>query len=140
MKSIFEQIGGEPAMTAAVEIFYRKVLMDDHIAGYFDSVDMDRQMAKQKAFLTMITGGPNVYTGRDMRTAHASMVKNGLTDSHFDHVVQHLGDTLTELGVPSELIEQIAGAAESLRADVLNRAAPATTRGPEHEHRPLRVS
>lgn len=121
MKSIFEQIGGEPAMQAAVELFYRKVLSDDHIARFFDSVDMDGQMAKQKSFLTMVTGGPNNYTGRDMRAAHAHLVKDGLDDSHFDAVVKHLGDTLRELGVPGELIGQIAGAAEGLRADVLGR-------------------
>ncbi|MBK8260411.1 MAG: group 1 truncated hemoglobin [Nannocystis sp.] len=121
MSTIYEQIGGEPAMSAAVELFYRKVLSDEVIARFFEGVDMERQMGKQKAFLTMVTGGPNNYTGRNMRDAHAHLVKTGLSDVHFDHVVKHLGDTLLELGVPAELVAQVGAAAESMRADVLDR-------------------
>ena len=65
--SLYEQIGGEPAMAAAVELFYRKVLSDDRISHFFEDVDMERQSAKQKAFLTMVCGGPSAYSGQDMR-------------------------------------------------------------------------
>jgi len=51
--SLFDRIGGPPAVAAAAELFYRKVLSDPVLAGYFDDVDMDRQAAKQAAFLTM---------------------------------------------------------------------------------------
>ena len=91
MASIFEQIGGDDAIQTAVEIFYRKVLSDDLVAHFFDDTDMDGQMAKQASFLTMVTGGPNEYTGMDMRNAHAPLVARGMTDEHFDAVVQHLG-------------------------------------------------
>ena len=121
MATIYEQIGGEPAMNAAVDIFYRKVLGDDRISGFFESTDMERQAAKQKAFLTMVFGGPNAYTGRDLRTAHAPMVAKGLTDLHFDAVMEHLGATLVELGVPGELVAQMAATAETTRRDVLGR-------------------
>ena len=55
--SLFDQLGGEPAVEAAVDIFYRKVLSDDRISRFFEDVDMDRQRAKQKAFLTMDLAG-----------------------------------------------------------------------------------
>jgi hemoglobin len=116
--SLFERIGGAPAVDAAVNIFYRKVLGDERISHFFESVDMERQAAKQKAFLTMVFGGPNQYTGLDMRKAHAGM---HLTEEHFDAVVQHLGSTLTQLGVAAEDIAQIAALAQSVKADVLNQ-------------------
>ncbi len=119
--SLYDQIGGEAAVNAAVDIFYRKVLVDDRISRFFDDVDMDRQIAKQKGFLTMAFGGPVSYTGKDMRTGHARLVAMGLNDSHFDAVVELLGQTLTELNVPAALIEQVAAVAKSTRADVLNR-------------------
>ena len=121
MSSIYEQLGGGPAITAAVEDFYRRVLADDELAPFFDDVDMDRQMAKQAAFLTMVTGGPAAYTGRDMRAAHAKLVERGIGDRHVDLVIQHLGATLTGLGVAPELIAQVAAVAESVRGDVLSR-------------------
>jgi hemoglobin len=121
MATIYEQLGGEPAINAAVDIFYRKVLSDDRISAFFETTDMDRQAAKQKAFLTMVFGGPAAYTGRDMRAAHAHLVQRGLTDVHFDAVVEHLGATLVELGVPSELVAQVAATAETTRHDVLGK-------------------
>ena len=119
--SLYEQLGGEPAVNAAVDIFYRKVLADHRIYRFFDNVDMEKQAAKQKAFLTMAFGGPHNYTGEDMRKGHAHLVKLGLDDSHFDAVMENLGDTLAELNVPRELIAQVAAIAESTRNDVLGR-------------------
>lgn len=121
MSSLYEQLGGQPAVDAAVDIFYRKVLSDDHISHFFDGVDMERQIGKQKAFLTMAFGGPHNYTGLDMRRGHAHLVARGLTDSHFDAVAGHLSATLQELGVAQELIDQVMAIAGSTRNDVLGR-------------------
>ena len=121
MSSLYEQIGGEGAVNAAVDIFYRKVLQDDRIKRFFDGVDMEKQAGKQKAFLTMAFGGPHNYTGEDMRRGHAHLVAKGLNDSHFDAVMEHIGATLTELNVPGNLIAQAAAIAESTRNDVLGR-------------------
>ncbi len=88
---LYEEIGGADAVNAAVDVFYRKVLKDDRIRQFFNGVDMARQSAKQKAFLTMVFGGPAHYTGLDMRKGHAHLVERGLNDSHFDAVMEHLG-------------------------------------------------
>lgn len=119
--SLFDQLGGAAAVDAAVDIFYRKVLSDDRVSRFFEGVDMDRQRGKQKAFLTMAFGGPHNYTGKDMRTGHAHLVKQGLNDTHFDAIIELLGGTLKELGVADNLISQVAAIAETTRADVLNR-------------------
>jgi len=120
-QSIYERIGGAAGVDAAVEIFYRKVLADPRISSSFEGVDMKRQIAKQKAFLTMVFGGPNKYTGKDMRRAHARLVAKGLNDTHFDAVIEDLGATLQELHVPAPLIGEMAAIAESVRKDVLSR-------------------
>jgi hemoglobin len=119
--SLYEQLGGEAAVDAAVDVFYRKVLSDERISHFFDDVDMDRQIAKQKAFLTMVFGGPVAYTGKDMRTGHAHLVQRGLNDLHVDAVIELLGESLAEVGAPQHLIEKVAAIAESARNDVLNR-------------------
>lgn len=120
-ESLFDRIGGEAAVNAAVDVFYRKVLADDRINSFFEGVDMDKQAAKQKAFLTMALGGPNNYTGEDMRKGHAHLVERGLNDSHFDAVMENLGATLKELNVPDDLIAEAAAIAESTRNDVLGK-------------------
>lgn len=119
--TLYEQLGGEAAVNAAVDIFYRKVLADYRINRFFDHTDMEKQAAKQKAFLTMAFGGPNNYTGADMRKGHAHLVKLGLDDSHFDAVVENLDATLKELNVPQSLIDKVAAICETTRNDVLGR-------------------
>jgi len=119
--SVYEQIGGAAAVDAAVDVFYRRVLADAYVLPFFEGVDMSKQAAKQKAFLTMVMGGPHNYTGKDMREGHRHLVKLGLNDSHFDHILMHLRATLAELGVVENLIQTIIGVAESTRDDVLDR-------------------
>jgi hemoglobin len=117
--SLYDRLGGAPAITAVTEIFYRKVLADPALVRYFDDVDMDGQVAKQAAFLCMALGGPAVYTGRELRTAHAQL--GDLTDRHVDLVIGYLAETLSELGVPEADIEAVGGTANSVRDDILNR-------------------
>lgn len=116
--SLYKRLGGEAAVNAAVDIFYTKVLADDRINFFFENIDMDKQASKQKAFLTMVFGGPSDYNGKDMRSSHAHLA---LTDEHFDAVVENLATTLQELGVDEGEIKEIASIANSVRDDVLNR-------------------
>ncbi|MBI3772581.1 MAG: group 1 truncated hemoglobin [Gammaproteobacteria bacterium] len=120
-QSLYDRIGGEAAVNAAVDVFYRKVLSDVRIKHFFDGVDMAKQHTKQKAFITMALGGPSNYSGKDMRTAHAHLVAKGLNDSHFNAVVENLGATLQELGVPDNLIGEAAAIVETTRNDVLGK-------------------
>ncbi|MDA1097551.1 MAG: group 1 truncated hemoglobin [Proteobacteria bacterium] len=120
-ESLFQRIGGTVAVDAAVDLFYRKVLMDPHVMHFFDSTDMDDQRAKQKSFLTMAFGGPHEYTGQDLRAAHAPLVADGLNDSHFDRVAGHLQATLEELEVDENCIAEVMAIAGGTRDDVLNR-------------------
>jgi len=121
MPSLYEQLGGADAVDAAVDIFYRKMLTDDRVAHFFDDVDMETQAAKQKGFLTMVLGGPHNYTGKSMREGHAHLLERGLNDEHVDIVIEHLGQTLRELGVAEDKIAEVAALADSVRDDVLNR-------------------
>lgn len=121
MSSLYERIGGQAAVDAAVELFYRKVLSDDRISRFFDGVDMEAQANKQKGFLTMVFGGPNNYTGLNMREGHKHLVARGLNDSHVDAVIEDLGMTLKEMGVSDADIQEVAAIANSVRDDVLDR-------------------
>ena len=86
MGSIFDQIGGEDAVGAAVDIFYDKVLDDPTLARYLDGVDMQRLREHQREFMTAALGGPDEYLGRSMRAAHSGL---GITDAAFDAVIGH---------------------------------------------------
>ncbi len=53
-------------INAAVEIAYRRAIVDAYIHRHFENVGMTRQKARQKAFLTMAFAGPNCM-GKGMR-------------------------------------------------------------------------
>lgn len=115
--SLFERIGGKPAVDAAVDLFYKKVLADSRINHFFKDVPMDDQIKKQKIFLTYAFGGIPNFSGKSMREAHAKLV--GLNEGHFNAVIENLGSTLKELGVPDTLIGEAAAIALSTKNDVL---------------------
>ncbi|HEY9473238.1 MAG TPA: group 1 truncated hemoglobin [Mycobacteriales bacterium] len=119
--TLYERLGGAAAVDAAVEMFYRRILRDDRTARFFDDVDMDRQIAMQAAFLTVAFGGPNNYTGQDLRAAHSHLVDRGMGDEQVDAVIELLGATLRDLGVAETDIAEVAAIAASVRGDVLNR-------------------
>jgi len=118
---LYDRLGGDAAVNAAVDIFYRKVLSDPFVTPFFEGVDMAKQANKQKSFLTLAFGGPNNYSGKDMREGHKHLVKRGLNDAHFEHILVHLRSTLAELGVAEALIQEVGAIAESTRADILDR-------------------
>lgn len=116
---LFEDIGGRKAVTAAVDIFYEKVLSDSLLKPFFASVDMRQQRAKQIAFLTMAFGGPNQYDGKSLEQAHAPLVSQGLKEVHFNRVAGHLQATLDQLAVPAHLSQQVMTIAASTKGAVL---------------------
>ena len=117
MSSLYERIGGDAAVDAAVDVFYKKVLSDDSISHFFETTDMDAQREKQKKFLSLAFGGPNDYSGKDMSAAHAGL--DGINEAHFAAVAGHLQATLEELGVPAAEVGEAMAIAASTHDDVL---------------------
>jgi hemoglobin len=119
--SIYDSIGGVPAVHAAVDDFYNRVLGDSSLAPFFSGVDMDKLKAHQRSFIAAAIGGSEIYDGRDMGAAHAGL---GISDANFDSVVSHLAATLTSLSVPENIIGQIGAALSPLRSDIVTAPAP----------------
>ncbi len=119
--SLYDRIGGEAALVAAVDIFYDKVLADELTRPFFEGLDMEAQTRKQLAFMAWAFGGPSDYKGRELRGAHQGLVKRGLNEAHFNAVARHLQATLEELGVAPDVIEEALTIVGSVRGDVLNR-------------------
>jgi hemoglobin len=119
--SLYRQLGGEPAIAAALDHFYDKVLADPSVSIYFQRVDVDRVKARQRAFLAMAFGGPDDYEGRDLRSAHAAARSRGLDEQGYDVFMGHFRDTLVELGVAGPQIDEVMAIADTGKDDVLGR-------------------
>ena len=118
--SLYDLLGGDHhELLAATTAFYKKVLADELLSPYFSSVDIERQAGMLAEFLAMAFVGPHAYTGRDLRTAHQHLP--GLTDAHFDRVLEHLAETLREAGLSEGDVITAGAVAETVRDQVLNR-------------------
>jgi hemoglobin len=123
--SLYERIGGEAAIMAAVDLFYAKVVADELTRPFFVGLDLEAQTRKQVAFMAWAFGGPSNYKGRDLVTAHAGLVRDrGLSDAHFDAVARHLESTLQDLQIEPGMIQEALAIVESTRSAVLGRSNP----------------
>jgi hemoglobin len=120
--SLYERVGGEPAIMAAVGILYEKLVADELTRPYFENMDMDALVKKQIAFMSHAFGGPVEHRGRDLRAAHRHLVAvKGLSDVHFDAVAAHLATTLRELGVDEDVVTEVLAVIGATRPQILDR-------------------
>jgi hemoglobin len=116
--SIYEAIGGEPALVAVVDDFYVRVLADPALSGFFAGVNMAKLKGRQVEFFAAALGGPDFYRGAGMREVHAG---RGISQADFDRVAAHLVAALAAAGVPAETVARIAAAVMPLADDIVSR-------------------
>jgi len=114
--TLYDRLGGEPAITAAVNEFVAIVVADNRINGFFKNADADHLKKMLVEQLCAATGGPCKYTGKDMKTAHAGM---GVKEEHFNALVEDLGKALTKLGVKEDVQKDLVSALAPLKADIV---------------------
>jgi hemoglobin len=85
---------------------------------------MPRLKVHQFAFLSQALGGPKQYSGSSINEAHARLA---IEQHHFDSVAVHLVETLRELGVPEDIVGEVATAITPLSSQVVNTPTPMAT-------------
>jgi len=116
MESVFDQIGGTPALRTAVAVLYDRILADPVLSMWFQDTDLRRLKVHQQLFLTAALGGADEFGGRPLTEAHAGM---GITHEAFDLLKMHLSASLLEMGVAPDPVVEIIARVETLRAGVV---------------------
>jgi hemoglobin len=110
--SLYEEIGGRPALRAAVDVFYGRLLADPELAWLFTGGVGMQHRAFVVTALGEALGGPERYRGPMIADAHRDL---GITDAQFDRAAAHLSGTLDEVGVPRPLADQVIVIVAKLR-------------------------
>lgn len=102
--SLYERLGGKPAIQAVVDDFVTRILADQRVNRWFAHAASDPEhaqtyKAKLADFICQGTGGPCKYTGADMLSAHQG---RGVTEDAFNAVVSDLVATLEKFHVPEK--------------------------------------
>jgi len=121
MGTLFERIGQEEGLKSLIRRFYQKVLIDPKLAPFFSGHDIEQLMSHQHKFLGYALGATDSYQGRSLFAVHEGLVKKmGLSDEHFDLIVQYLKECLVQLKVGTATTAQILLIIESTRDEILN--------------------
>jgi hemoglobin len=119
--ALFDDIGGAPAIRAALDAFYPRVLADPALSGFFLGVDIQRLKTAQESFFAMVLGGPGAYAGRSLADAHARARGRGVNDEVFDRFLMVFKHVLVDQGVAHGKIHECLAVCERARSQILNR-------------------
>lgn len=120
MEPVFDRIGGEDTVRAAVDALYERLLADPELRHFFKDTNLRALKAKQVATFANALGGNVVYRGRSMRTAQHLQI----SQRDFHRMAEHLVASLKSLGVDKEAIEEIIAAVMPLAEEIVNTELP----------------
>jgi hemoglobin len=110
--SLYDEIGGNVAISAVVSDYWHRISADDVLSPWFSAVDSTKLRAHLHAYLTVALDGPECYEGRSMRNAHVGL---RVTGEAFDLFVARLGETFVAVGVSPRSILRVDARLSLLR-------------------------
>jgi len=119
--TLYDDIGGAPAVRAILDTFYPRVIADPLLSAFFLGVDIERLKQHQEAYMAMALGGPNRYAGRSLHDAHARTRRRGADQDVFDRYLMVFKGVLVDRGVPHAKIHLWLAVFERAREQILNR-------------------
>ena len=125
--SLFERMGGQNSIDALIDKFFDKVLADNRVNVFFEDVDTERLRNKEKSYWAFALGGEPQYTGKTLREAHLPLLDKGLTDKHFAVMVEVFNQTLNEMDIPDDLVQEACKIALATRCEILGSAQDGST-------------
>ena len=120
-KTLYQRLGGYDALAAVTDDFIGRMVNDPTLKRFFIGLSTDskrRVRSHVVDFLCVATGGPCVYTGRDMETVHTGL---NITDADWDISVKHLIATLDKFKVTPQEKQEVLTAISSLKPKIVNR-------------------
>lgn len=117
-KSLYDRLGGKPALNAVVGELWAQVAADARINGRFAHTDPKVFGSQLVDFLCQASGGPCKYTGADMKKAHAGMK---LSDAEFTALAENTVKALDKFSVPATEKGEVMDMLGGLKGDVVNR-------------------
>ena len=118
-KSLYERLGGYDAISAVTDGLMVRIKADDKLRRFYDHRGADGIAREQQLlvdFLCASSGGPVVYTGRDMTTVHVGM---RLDEEDWKRAIVHLTATLEAFEVPEQEKVEVLGFTESLKPEIV---------------------
>jgi hemoglobin len=115
-KSLYDRLGGLPAIGAVVDEFLKNVAGDTRIAHRFALTDLKDLRNKLVDQICQATGGPCTYKGGDMKTVHKGQ---RVSSADFNALVEDLVKALDTFKVPEKEKTELLNALASMQGDIV---------------------
>jgi hemoglobin len=118
-KSLYERLGGYDAVAKVVDEFIKRLGEDKQLSRFVVGLSTDSKQKLRQHVLNLFcnkTGGPCLYTGRDMRTVHTGL---GITESDWELAAKHLAEALDQYKVPKKEKDEVLAFVTSLKKDIV---------------------
>ena len=120
-QTLYQRLGGYDAIVAVTDDFLGRLVTGETFSRFFVGFSTDsKQRIRQHVvdFVCQATGGPCIYSGRDMKTAHAGI---GITNAEWDASVAAFVETMKALKVPEAEQKDLAALILPLEKDILEK-------------------
>ena len=117
-KSLYNRLGGKPAIQAVVDDFIVNVAGDARVNQRLAGASIPKLKTNLVDQICELSGGPCKYTGQSMRAAHSGMKS---TDAEFDAVVDDLVKSLDKLKVPAPEKDELLSALGRMKKDIVGQ-------------------
>lgn len=119
--SLYKRLGGYDAVAAVTDDLVTRLATDKQLARFFVGMSDNSKARLRQHFVDQIcaaTGGPCVYTGRDMKTVHKGLA---ITESDWAIAVKHLSDGLDKFQVPAKEKSELLAIVAGVKPDVVEK-------------------
>ena len=115
-KSLYERLGGQPAVEAVVHASLQRIVKDPRVKDYFAQSDLG-PLEKHFIQLTcVVTGGPCKYEGHGMKEGHERL---HITNAAFDAVLEDIFFTLRKFKVGGDEQDELIAILNAQRKDIV---------------------
>lgn len=120
-KSLYQRLGGYNAIAAVVNELAVRLVTDRQLGVYFKGLSNDSKkklIAHLTDFVCSATGGPCIYTGRDMKTSHEGL---GITEEEWERFVRITKEVLDKFKVPAREQQELLQAVAPLKSVIVEK-------------------
>lgn len=114
--TLYDRLGGASRIQTIADRIFDKHLANPVINQRYINSQRDEVIPKLVSFLVAGTGGPQQYTGQDMRTAHTGM---NISEQEFMAVLDDIVEALQELEIGEREQQELLYANFMLRHDIV---------------------
>ncbi len=117
--SLYDRLGGYDAIAAVANNMLPRLMADEQLGRFWqhrgaDGIEREKQLLID--FLAHCSGGPMLYTGRNMTKTHRGMQ---ISESDWTRFIGHLTDTLKHFDLPAAETSDVLAFIESTKSEIV---------------------